>query len=71
MLNYGFIFSLVISVLVSCASVWGDLFESYLKREAGVKDSGDIFPGHGGFLDRLDGYLFGVVVMVVIIRGVV
>lgn len=70
MLNYGFTLSFIVSILVSCASVWGDLFESYLKREAEVKDSGDIFPGHGGFLDRLDGYLFGVVVMVVLLRGV-
>ena len=69
-LHYSLLLSLIISLLVSCASVWGDLFESYLKREAGVKDSGDIFPGHGGFLDRLDGYLFGVVVMVVILRGI-
>ena len=68
---YSFAIALITSLLVSAASVWGDLFESYLKREAGVKDSGTIFPGHGGFLDRLDGYLFGVVVMVVILRGLV
>jgi phosphatidate cytidylyltransferase len=66
---YGWQMALLTSFLVSASSIWGDLFESYLKREAGVKDSGTIFPGHGGVLDRLDGYLFGAVVMVVLLRG--
>jgi len=61
--------ALIVSVLTSIASVFGDLFESLLKREADVKDSGNLFPGHGGMLDRLDGYLFGVVVMVILLRG--
>ncbi len=63
--------AIVISLVVALASVFGDLFESYLKREAGVKDSGDILPGHGGILDRTDGYLFGGVIMLVLLRAVV
>ena len=61
----GFLYALILSFFVSFFSVFGDLFESYLKRKAGVKDSGNIFPGHGGILDRLDGYLFGVVILYV------
>ena len=63
--------AIAISAIVSFASVFGDLFESYLKREAGVKDSGSILPGHGGVLDRTDGYLFGAIVMLVLLRIVV
>ncbi len=61
----------LISFATSLASVFGDLYESKLKREAGVKDSGDILPGHGGILDRIDGYLFGSIVMLVLLRGLV
>ena len=63
--------AVIISFAVSIASIFGDLFESSLKRQAGVKDSGTILPGHGGVLDRIDGYLFGSVVMLVLLRGLV
>ena len=63
--------ALIISFATSIASVFGDLYESKLKREAGIKDSGNILPGHGGALDRIDGYLFGAIVMVVLLRGMV
>jgi len=63
-----FVAAIAISFVVAIASVFGDLFESYLKREADVKDSGDILPGHGGILDRTDGYLFGGIIMLVLLR---
>ena len=49
---------IIISSIAAIAGTAGDLFESKLKRMAGVKDSGQIMPGHGGFLDRFDSLLF-------------
>lgn len=50
----------MISLVASVAGTFGDLFESKIKRLAGVKDSGRMMPGHGGFLDRFDSILFAV-----------
>jgi phosphatidate cytidylyltransferase len=49
---------ILISIVVSIGGTAGDLFESKIKRKAGVKDSGQIIPGHGGILDRFDSLFF-------------
>ena len=53
--------ALVLGVAVAVVGPIGDLFESLIKRDAGVKDSGNLFGAHGGALDRLDAVIFTVV----------
>ena len=48
------------TLLISLVSQVGDLFISYLKRKANIKDTGNFLPGHGGLLDRLDGIIFAI-----------
>ena len=57
---------ILITIFVSLSCQLGDLFVSYLKRKAKVKDTGDILPGHGGLLDRIDGMLLAIPLGVII-----
>jgi phosphatidate cytidylyltransferase len=57
-----------LGAVLCLAGILGDLFESLLKRSAGVKDSGALIPGHGGVLDRIDAYLFAVPVYLLFLR---
>lgn len=63
---WGWIYTPILGFCIAIFGTLGDLYESSLKRKAGVKDSGNIIPGHGGMLDRYDAFLFAVVVMFVL-----
>jgi len=62
---------LLLGAALSVASQFGDLFESSVKRRFGVKDSGHIIPGHGGLMDRLDGFVAAIVLAAILgfLRG--
>lgn len=62
--------AVILGVMLSIAAVIGDLIESLMKREAGVKDSGNYFPGIGGILDLLDSLLFNAPLMYLYLRHV-
>ena len=60
MINFDSIMLVFITIIISITSQLGDLFISYLKRKAKVKNTSDILPGHGGILDRIDGIIFAI-----------
>ena len=54
---------MIIGLLTALATAFGDLVESCIKRKKGLKDMGNLIPGHGGMLDRIDGTLFATVIV--------
>jgi phosphatidate cytidylyltransferase len=70
MVGMNLLHAIVLGVVLSIAAVIGDLIESLFKREAGVKDSGKLFPGIGGILDLLDSLLFNAPLMYLYLRHV-
>src|SRR5271154_7353159 len=70
MYGINWLHAVILGVLLSSTAVIGDLIESFFKREAGVKDSGNLFPGIGGILDLLDSLLFNAPIMYLYLRHI-
>ena len=65
--NNSFLENIVIGIIVSFFVQIGDLLFSYLKRKSKIKDTGQILPGHGGLLDRIDGIIFGLPIGLIVV----
>ena len=56
------------SIILPFTATIGDFIESHYKREAGVKDSGNFIPGHGGILDRMDAFMITIAILYILIN---
>ena len=66
--RFDIVFAVLTGIAVSVLGVFGDLIESRIKRGVGVKDSGNLIPGHGGMLDRSDSLIFGCITAYLILK---
>ena len=69
---YGFLNvfdGMLLAVLVTSLSLFGDIYESFLKRMAKMKDSSNLIPGHGGFLDRMDSFCSTIPILYFLLRA--
>ena len=67
-LDKSYLSSFLVSIVFISLGVVGDLFMSKIKRSIDVKDSGTIFPGHGGLLDRIDSYLISFPYLLIVLQ---
>ena len=67
-LDKSYLSSILVSIVFISLGVVGDLFMSKIKRSIDVKDSGTIFPGHGGLLDRIDSYLISFPYLLIVLQ---
>ena len=68
LIKYDSLTLIMITIFISLTTQLGDLFTSYLKRKAKVKHTSNILPGHGGFLDRIDGIIFAIPVGILLLN---
>ena len=66
LIEFNFLIIIIITLIISFISQTGDLFISYMKRKAKVKNTSDMLPGHGGFLDRVDGIIFAIPISLIL-----